>query len=352
MKTHLAIIALCCGSVLGAPGDGRHQVELESTYLGDGWFEYRLRTVADPAFLFFGLPGFSISYFPGYWELAPDPWDWQGTTAIISNRQYVAWNFAICTNTPCQPAPYERVFRARSQHLSFRQKANGALFTMTFAFIGGYHNELTSGNIVGFANVNALVPCAPDEGDNSPTNVLTRFSVGLPDVAITELVRSGNDIMGIRFNYTERSTLLLQASGDFTNWNSVAFIHGNPGVTTWTSGMPLNEYGSFFRLYMVAEGHLMQTNDLPAAQMQIVGEAPSALADALTADARVLKCRPSGGGVAVEVKTTPGSRYVVKLLRVGGETLQERVIDGSDAVATVVFHGPAPNPVLAGIARE
>jgi hypothetical protein len=37
----------CCIGACVQPAWARHQIELESTYLGDGWFQYELRSVDD-----------------------------------------------------------------------------------------------------------------------------------------------------------------------------------------------------------------------------------------------------------------------------------------------------------------
>src|SRR5882672_4951089 len=57
----------------------RHQVEVESTYLGDGRFRYQFRSVDDPFFAYFDLASLSVPTTNRV-EYGPTPSGWIVTT--------------------------------------------------------------------------------------------------------------------------------------------------------------------------------------------------------------------------------------------------------------------------------
>jgi hypothetical protein len=203
-------------------------------------------------------------------------------------------------------------------------------------------------NIVGIANVPAVVPCPPDEADSSPTNHLERFAVlNIPDVKISGLVRDGARIRGITFEYPEASTLQLQATRDFQTWTPVTFLYGDPGTTTWTS-TPLNNYGDFYRLLLAAEGHTTFTNNLAP---MAAGDSQTSQPAVSNSEGRVLSCRPRNSSIEVTVQTVLGFRYAINLITQFGQKQPLREIEGSDNPTTVLLDGRITNPVLVTIER-
>ena len=342
------ITLLFAAALLATPAThARHQVELESTYLGDGWFQYRLRAPDDPFFIFFDLTGLIVP-FPGYTERVPDAPDWSSTIQGEPDwpETTINWSYPDCGHVACQTRPYERVFLARSDKRHFKRRQN-AVVLMSLAMVGGYHGPYTTLNMVGYANINGLFPCDPHEADGSATNLLERLElINLPDPQIGTLIRTGTEIRGITFDYDEPSTVRLEATRDFGRWTNVAYIYGNAGTTSWTTNLALNQFGDFFRLRLIAEGHASSLPPLngPSVESAQLSQPPKVAAN--SDGARVLSCRPRGEQLEVKVKTPTGTRHVVKLVSSSGEVQQTRTIDGSGAVTELIFNAPMPGPVF------
>jgi hypothetical protein len=318
-------------------------VELESTYLGEGWFRYRLRSIDDPFFLYFNMT-FLTAAFPKFSEFTSVSNGWSSLHYTNHTGPRVGWEYSY--DWPGQSRPYERVFFARTEHRSFK-RGPYAQIGMSLSFLGGYHGYLATHNIVGFMPLHALVPCPPDEADGSPTNLLERFTViDLPEIRIDDLVRSGSNIIGFSFTYPEESTVLLQGSRDFQTWTNVGYVYGNAGTTTFQSGTVLNPYGNFFRVLLAAEGHASLLTNAAGTRLS-KSVAPKRSSE--TTEARVVTCIPGNVGVTVTVRTKPGHRYAVLLLSADSKSYASRVIAGQDAVADLLFPEPLPNPVLAVI---
>jgi hypothetical protein len=98
-----------------------------------------------------------------------------------------------------------------------------------------------------------LVPCAPEESDGSPSNLVSRLEI-VPDLKIDGLIVTNQDVYGLRYSWPAASTVELQASHDLTNWARVARFFGDPPQTTWTTNSPMNAFGEFFRLWVIAAG--------------------------------------------------------------------------------------------------
>ena len=251
MKRTLFLLLVLLGAMTTVPTtQARHQVELESTYLGEGWFRYTLRSIDDPFFRVFNLSAFTF-HSGSFEEVGAVPSEWTSELFTNSAGMGVVWNYSLPA-TP-QSRPYERIFLVRSPHRSFKRVYN-ALFGMSFSALGW------PSGLAGYATLHSLTPCAPEEADASPTNLLERFTlINLPDIRMDDLVRSGGDILGFSFTYPNPSTVLLQGSTDFRSWTNVGYLHGDAGRTTFQSASPLNRFGNFFRVLLAAEGHVPLT---------------------------------------------------------------------------------------------
>lgn len=313
---------------LAPPLLARHQIALESTYLGDGWFRYRLTTVDDPFFAFFDLGSLSVT-FENRVEHGPTPEDW-GTSTNFGDA--AAWEPIGPVLPGSQVRPYERTFLVRSSSRHFKQQV-GALITMSFGTVGGYHGQATSMNIVGFVNINALVPCPESEADGSPTNLLTKVSIiNLPDVEILSLVRNGAATHGVTFRYGEASTLRLDGTADFRSWNKIVYLYGGAGDTTWTTNQSLDTFGNYYRLLLVAEGHV---TNLPPLNASL---SPGPLFVAANVNpVKVLRCAPVADGVEVTIATRPGNTHEISLLDSNARPVQSQSLTASSEVATVRF---------------
>jgi hypothetical protein len=320
------------------PGSlARHQIELESTYLGDGWFRYQLRTVDDPFFWFFDV-GLLTVPFEDRVEYGPVPSDWVVNTNVTDAT---GWQIAGDPPLGSQVRPYTRTFLVRSGHRSYKQQF-GALVVMSLGIVGGYHGYATSINIVGYVNTTALVPSS--EPADSSTNLLSTIQViNLPDVEILNLARDPTGTHGLTFSYGESSTLRLEGAFDLTRWTNIAYIYGDAGVTSWTTNVSLDPFGTYFRLALVAEGHVTNLPPLNGGPWEPSALAPSDLgfgsvkAPLSSRSAKVLRCVPTAEGLEVTLASQPGHRYDVSLLDKSGQPTQSQTVVASGDTTTVVF---------------
>ena len=215
-------------------------VELESTYLGNGWFQYRVKMFPE---LFFEqqalFAGGTVS-FTNRTDTGPVPEGWEFASA---DQQSAFWGY---TNVSVlQPMPCEQVFLARSSETAFKL---GSQFYVSYSIwpASWLHSPYFFGNIVGYVRLPCLVPCPPAEADGSPTNYLTSFEM-FPDVRI-----SGLSPFTISYDWENDCTVLIQASQKLAAWTNVAYAFGSSGTATWTSSVPLSTYGSCFRVGLVS----------------------------------------------------------------------------------------------------
>ena len=93
------------------------------------------------------------------------------------------------------------------------------------------------------------MPCAPAEADGSLPTLVSRQEF-VPDIKIDELIRTNQDIHGLTFSWSEPSTVEFQGS------HNLSRFFGDPPQTTWTTNVSLNSFGKFFRLSLIANRHL------------------------------------------------------------------------------------------------
>ena len=222
---------------------GKDAIELESRYDGDGWFHYRLRTLEDPFLteIYFGqlLPDPFANYLT---NTRPDHW----TNFFYSGK----WTGIKFDGTVPQPRINEISFSVRSSSAHFRRQNYGFNTIISLKFADPY-----SGGMGGYLNLDCLVPCAPEEADGSLPTLVSRHEF-VPDIIIDELIRTNQDIHGLTFSWGEPSTVELQGSHNLVDWTTVSRFFGNPPQTTWTTNVSLNPFGQFFRLSLVANSHL------------------------------------------------------------------------------------------------
>ncbi len=339
------------------------QIELESTYLGDGWFRYRLRSFPDPFFSFFDLGGLVLFSFTNRAEYGVDPLEWQN----YGTNQCTGWHWQ--EGLPWdyhQARPYERVFVVRSTECHFRRndlEFSGAaecdLITMSLALASDMcPPPWCSWNMVGYASVRCLAPCSAAEADGSPTNLVSRISL-IPDIKIDRLLSEGERIVGLSFSWFQESTVQLEASADFVSWRPIYYIYGSPPSTDWMSPRPLNADGKFFRLRLVAGGHA--TNLPPLNPFSQDAMAPPAGTKTLETDsrvfaptqARIVKAVPRTSGMDLTIAAQPGTRYTVALRTIEGKVLDSRQRVAAAETETVWLELPrAPVGVLAVVAED
>jgi hypothetical protein len=102
-------------------------------------------------------------------------------------------------------------------------------------------------NIVGYERFDGLVPCAESEADGSPSAFTESLAV-VQDIALTGFLTIGNELRGLSFTWNSAFTMGVQASWDMASWSNAACVIGDAGANTWTSSVPLDQVGKFFRL--------------------------------------------------------------------------------------------------------
>jgi hypothetical protein len=232
----LALWLLCLFTITASP---TILVELESTYLGDGWFQYRVKLLQDPFFDQQALLDVGPTSFTNLTETGPVPVDWM---FMPPDQPIAMWGY---TNTlAAQTFPYEKVFWVRSSQRDVKQSA-GFLIVMSLRQPSWMHPPY-SGDVAAFIRLPCLVPCPPAEADGSPTNLLTSYEP-FPDVHISGLSPST-----ISYEWAADCTVLIQDSSTLTAWTNVAYAFGCLGTTTWTSSVSFSASMSFFRVGLVS----------------------------------------------------------------------------------------------------
>jgi len=324
-------------------------LQFDSTYLGDGWFQYRMQVMNDPFFTEADIIGLQIN-FTNQIDQSTSSQNW---TNSDSGDSYSEWSFS--QGYPARP--YEEVFLVRSAETSYRLGTNGVgdgalvVFSLYLAEFNPWaSNGDFSANIVGYAAFPCLVPCTPEEADGSPTNFSYALKL-LPDIFIQQLIQSNGVVSGVDFLWDYASTLLLQASTDLTTWTNVAYIWSVPPETLWTTNTPLNDFGQFFRLELVADGY--QTNLPPLTSNAVLAKpAASRVSVApLAAIPRVSGCQMIKGKIAVSVATQPNQHYSVSVLDSHKVVLATQPLTATGNSATVYFDTRSlPTPVFFQVA--
>ena len=315
-------------------------LQFQSTYLGDGWFKYHVAMMNDPFFYEADLTGFEIAFTNQVDQVGTV--DWFNDTYTNSGT---SWQF----NTNPPPRPWNRTFFARSSETHFRLATNnssGAIamlslwLTQDNPLAGGVY----SANIVGYAAMPCLVPCAAADADDSPPNFVFDLKL-LPDVQITDLLHDGRHVHGIDFKWDYSSTFLLQGSHDLVNWADLAYVPSDPPETAWETNQPLESAGPYFRLQLVAEGH---PDNLPPLGSKLATPTLTMTTKAANPEMpQVTGCRRSGEKMIVTVKGSAGQDCQVQALDNRGTIAQTQTatMDGTTGTATFDQAG-LPVPVF------
>jgi len=226
-------------------------LELESRYLGDGCFQYQLRTLYDPFFIDISFGQLVPIAFTNYVSnTLPPHW----TNLVVGGK----WNGILFDKTAPQPRINEISFTVCSSLTSFKTDTNGFFLNMQLLLAECFEfRDTAAGRFL-----SCLVPCTPEEADGSAADLVVRRELA-PDLKIDELIQTNRDVCGLKFSWAGTSTVELQGSHDFTNWTPVARFFGDPPQTTWTTNSSLNSFGEFFRLRLIADRH--DTNALGSA---------------------------------------------------------------------------------------
>lgn len=312
---------------------------LQSTYLGNGWFQYQMNVLNDPFFTKANITGLGINFTNQIDQVdGTNGWSYQETNG---------WEF-----TNGYPArPYSETFLIRSSATSYRlglaTNVDGAIVLMSLVLTEmypGIAEGFISGNIVGYAMMPCLVPCDAAEADGSPTNFTYVLKL-LPDVSINQLIQTNGNIYGVDFTWDSDSTFLLQGSTDLNNWTNTAYIWSYPTETVWTTNTPLNDYGQFFRVSLIADGHA--TNLPPLASAFTMASKTKAKANMSSTTLRVIGSQFVNGKFLVNVATQSGQMVLVQAVNSRGTICQSQQVTAKATSATATFDvGNLPNPVF------
>ena len=324
-------------------------VKLDSTYLGNGWFQYRLQVLNDPFFIGGGITQVWWD-FTNQITVGAIPTNWVSDSSCQGILSY--W---IRTNDP-PSRPYEETFLLRSSETSFRlgTNANGGAAQIYFNMLVGDINPLGNGRVstlFGGAQLPCLVPCRPELADGSPTNY--SYSLKLyPDIPL-EILQQGSVIGGLSFDWNYASTFALEASTDLNTWTTVGNLWSYPPKTIWMSYEGLNDYGQYFRVELVSNGYQSDPPPLNPyySYLSVTGRSSMKGADALGAQTdaipRVSGCQVFEGKIAVNIITRPNQTCIVNAMDNHKAIHVTQQITATNDCAKVAFD-PAdlPSPVF------
>jgi hypothetical protein len=307
-KRGVCIVSCLLGLLSASASD---VVEVESRVLGDGWFEYRVRK-SQPAFVgtltFLQLAPWFTNYVtatpPEYW-----------TNAFYNNQ----WSGIRFDGSVVQPRINEKVFQVKSSSPAFRQQTYG--FTTILSLTTADPNVIPGG-AGGYITLGALLPCAPELADGSPSNLVTRVHI-VSDIIIDELIVTNGGIHGVKFTWPYKSTIRLEGSHDMDTWTPVARFFGWPGQTTWTTNTALNSYGQFFRLAMISSYHM--TNAARILTHPSATEIP------------LEKQELANGQIRVTFASVPQGSYEVQHTEWSGLVKDSRQVTADGTSTTVAF---------------
>lgn len=217
----------------------RDLVQLESSYLGDGLFEYRVTILSDPF-----LASLSVEqlFVRGTWT-GPHalPADWK-TNAPIAGFLELQPTVAGPLNLP-----WTRTFRLQSNQTTFKRHISGLRLPLGGQFATNAPIFSGSSALAAIASLPALIPCPPAEADGSETNSTSRFET-FRNPVIQELGLIDGEARFLTLTHQGTAYLRLESSTNLTDWLAVTHLRATNGVNRWTNSASLGEPGSFFRL--------------------------------------------------------------------------------------------------------
>lgn len=241
-KLLIALLTLMCGmKELRA----NTFMELESTYEGDGWFQYKLRLPVDPFWEVAYIHYLSFQFLQATGEKVVPP-SWSGDAYGLGPND-------------SQARPTEYIFRFRSSYRHFKLHPTGFstrlyLVPQVWNFIKVGDHTIYSPSIFGFTDHECLVPCPPDEADGSAPLHVMRF-IMVPDVKILQLLTDSNGVSGLKYYLPYDASFVVEGSQNLTNWNPVAYSSAAAGTNEFTS-VNLITGGPYYRIQILAvNGH-------------------------------------------------------------------------------------------------
>lgn len=318
--------------ILGAsPILAANNTSIKSTYLGNGLFKYEMTVHPDP-FLTRQLNSLAVLSFTNFIEVVEHS----------SN-----WGFASSTNSfsleypegPDLERPYNTYCIVRSSNTHYRtvsvsdRKAYvlGSLW-LTHDFFGQPYfndtNTVSSDNIVMAHPVEAIIPCSENEADGSPASCEWSLEIA-PDVLVDNVIIMNGEPQGLSFSWNTNCTVLVQASTNLSEWVDVEYALGSPPSTNWISTEPLDNYGTYFRLLLMAAGHypeLLSQGLHSEVSAQSTSPVLATLNDPATPATPANRIRGIKQGILkLEIDTIPLQKYAVYIKRTGSPTVIQTI---------------------------
>jgi thiosulfate/3-mercaptopyruvate sulfurtransferase len=225
----LALFAL--GSNL-SPAYAGNLVTLDSEYLGDGAFEYRLTCNPQPYLMErSGLSNFSLS-FPGFDSVVQEPANWQRAPGFPTVPQAEASLQWLRHRTNWENLPYQCAFRVRTQKSSFRlgtSQATNLLHWKDWAEPLGYRTHIQES-----LTLRCLLPCDPEQSDGSPPLYHDAAS-DFPEISIPQCDLMAFQALRLGISARTGLPLCVEATADLKSWHRVGFLAASGLTTPWTA---------------------------------------------------------------------------------------------------------------------
>jgi hypothetical protein len=336
MAAALARVLVILLSLEAGTGFATTFLQLDSTYLGDGWFQYRLRVMKDPFFSEAYVTKFAPS-FTGQVDCQAGPQNWTNTFAAGAST----W---LPVERPLD-RPNEQVFLMRSAAKSYQM---GSFFLNLSLYPQAAICPLgdASKNIWYFGTFPCLVPGASEQ-EAGPSPTFSYVLKLLPDISIQRLLQTNGAVQGVDFTWAYSSTFLLQASTDLAHWTNVSYLWSSPPETLWMADSPLSPLGQFFRLELVANGLVTNLPPLSLGAMAAIPLGAKGQIPAPAATPRIVDCQVTQGRVAVSLMVEPNQACAVEALDSLHRVRAIRQVTASTNSATVFFEAQTlPSPVF------
>jgi hypothetical protein len=205
-------------------------VMLDSEYLGDGIFEYRLTCNLQPYLERSGLSNFSLS-FPGFDGVVQEAANWQRGPGFPTPPQAEASLVWLHNQTNRESLPYQCAFRVRTQKPSFRlgtSQSTDVLHWNDWAQPPGYRTHVQER-----LTLRCLVPCDPEQGDGSPPLYHDAGS-DFPEISIPQCYLVSPEMLRLGITARTGLPLCLEATEDLNSWHRVGLLAASGSLTPWT----------------------------------------------------------------------------------------------------------------------
>ena len=308
-----AVVAV---GLAGTFGRADTSASLQTTSLGDGWFEYRFHLQYNAFFDVFDSVSWEVP-FEGFQEF--------GSTDGASEVETSDLHFCVKWLGE-QPRETERVVTVRSES-SLVGYANIYVCFLAVPSGWGGGGGIISDNIAGYIRFQGLAPLAPGDPGLAGASTYSN-AVMVPDPQITDCT-----VDSLTWNWSSGATMRIEASRDLLGWSSVTQVVNTAAVNTWVSPEPLNTYGHAFRVNLVSNKYSTAVGLLGSAKR---GAAPAPAILPSGIEPR------KGGRIGIRFSSKSGHAYRVRVWDAEGRLLdQESVVaDGVQSMAEVVDQGP------------